>query len=61
VWDGPATEVGGIPLEKHVVWKWKRIKMRVEKNGVKTWQLSKITDNVPSEAFGKTMAPSWIK
>ena len=61
VWDGPATEVGGIPLEKHVVWKWKRIKMRVEKNGVKTWQLSKITDNVPPEAFGKTMAPSWIK
>ena len=61
VWVEPKT-VFGRPTNNEVIYKWKRILIRNEKNGKVTFQLAKITDNVPEEAFtGFIIAPYWIK
>ena len=61
VWKEPAVNSFGIPTDQNIVYKWKRIELLHKRKGKITWQLSKITENVPEEAFSFTKTPYWIE
>jgi len=49
-----------VPIEE-VIYIWKRVLLRVDRDGKLIYQIDKITENVPADAFSKGVRPSWIE